>query len=444
MFVPPVRRPGRSDTDVPVLGLLVVLLLLLLLGGGGVMMWQWQKMRMMEAEVRAEAMMAEEQAQLAMAERERAEAEAGKRHKEVPLADVLRDGQRKSAGDALERGLKLCEAHEVNDGLLWFVRGLEQSSDDPALQRVFRANLAAWGQPHEDGKLFAQKGAVTALALSPDGKTALSGGEDGAARAWRADGGQPAGESAPGEGKVSALGFGDGGKEWVVANGGQVQRYDAKGKPVEEPLAAPGVVLAMTAKAEGKLLMCGTCEQGIWLSEDGERQGAARLFTPDSPVLSAALAGDAKVFLTGHDKTARHWGADGQAVGKPLQHDAPVRAVALSPAGKLFATGAGKAVRLWDAATHLPIGRPLLHQADVLSLTFAADGKSVLAGDQGGVVRRLTVAAPLQGDLPRVKFWVEVTAGKELDAAGTLRPLNDTTRKERRLKLQALGGPLTP
>jgi WD40 repeat protein len=452
MFLPPLRRPGRTDTDVPVLGLLVVLLLLLLLGGGGVMVWQWQRMRMMEMEARNEAMRAEEMAQMAMQERERAEAEAAaaRRPREVPLADRLHEGQRKSAGDALDQGLKLCSTGAIPDGLLWFVRGLEQSGDDAALQRVFRGNLAAWGgQAQTDRKLLTQKGVVTALALSPDGKTVLTGGEDKVARAWQADDGKTAAETAPAEATVTALGFGTGGKNWIVAHGARIQRYDPTGKPADEPagegLEAPGSVLAMTAKADGKWLMCGTCEQGIWLSEGGQRQGASKLMTPDSRVLSAALSADAKLFLTGHeDHTARHWSEDGQAIGKPLRHDAPVRAVAVRADGKLFATGAGKMVRLWDAATHLPIGRPLLHEADVVALAFAADGKSLLTGDQGGTVRRLTLSAPLQDDLRRIKLWVEVMAGKELDAAGTIRPLDEKNRRERRQKLQALGGPLTP
>jgi WD40 repeat protein len=208
---------------------------------------------------------------------------------------------------------------------------------------------------------------------------------------------------------------------------------------------SPGTVLAMTLKADGKALMLGTCERGVWLSEDGGRGGAASPFTPDSPVLSAALGPEAKLILTGHeDRMARVWGADGKAIGKPLSLDAPVRAVAVSADSKVLATAAGKTVRLWDGTTHLPLGRPLLHEADVFSVAFTPDGKGLLAGDQAGAVHRWTVPGPLVGEVPRVKLWVEVMAGKELDAKGGFRALGDKERLDRKQKLQELGGPLTP
>jgi WD40 repeat protein len=199
----------------------------------------------------------------------------------------------------------------------------------------------------------------------------------------------------------------------------------------------------MTAAADGKLLMFGTCEQGVWLAEDGQRQDARKLFRADSPILSAAVGPGARLIVTGHeDRTTHLWGADGKPLGKPLSHAAPVQAVAVSGDGTLFATAAGKGVRLWDAATHQPIGRPLAHDADVLSLAFSADGKALLTGDRGGAVRQWQVPAPSAADGRRLKLWVEVMAGKELDAAGFIHPLNETTLQDRRQKLQALGGPL--
>jgi WD40 repeat protein len=446
MFRPPLRRPGRSDTDVAVLSLLVALLLVLLAGGGGFYVWQMRRAQAMRAEALVMELEARADADRARAEAEEAHALAQARLKEKPVEDILREGRRKSAAPLLERGLERCAKGEVNEGMLWFVRGLEQSGGDDALRRVFRANLAAWAQAQSDRKLFTQKGAVTALAVGPDGKVALTGGEDGVARAWEADSGQPLRQAPPDEGKVSALVCGADGKHWLVAHGERFRQIDATtGQPAGEPQEPPGTVLALTVKADGTLLLFGTCAQGVWQSVDGERQGAVKLFTPDSPVLSAALGSDARVILTGHeDHTARLWGAGGKAVGTPLRHDAAVRAVAVSPDGQWLATAAGKTGRLWDAATHLPVGRPFAGEADILALAFAPDGKGLLAGDRAGVVRRWPVAGPLEGDLPRLKLWVEVMAGKELDAAGTARPLNDATLRDHRQKLQALGGPLTP
>jgi WD40 repeat protein len=448
MFFPPLRRPGRSDTDVTLLGLIVVLLLLLLAGGGGVVFWQMRQAQAARMEALAMEEQAREQAEVARAEAEEARAVMEKtRRKEDPrVQDLLRAGQPHPAAPLLEEGLKACAKGQVNEGLLWFARGLEQSGNDANQQRLFRANLAAWGQPQPPPRsVFQQKGAVKALAVSPDGKTVLAGGEGGHARAWPIDGGKAAEVDLEG-GQVGAVGFGPGGKEWLVADGAEVRRIDpATGKPVGEASDAPGIVLAMTATAGGGLMMCGTCDQGVWLSEGGQRQGAMKLVTPESPVLSVALGLDAKLVLTGHeDHTARLWGADGKPLGGPLAHDGPVRAVAVSADGALLATAAGKAVRLWDAATRQPIGPPRAHEADVLSLAFSPDGKALLTGDAAGAARVVTVPAPLGEDVRRLKLWAEVTARAELDAAGKVRPLDDATWQQRRQGLQALGGPPKP
>jgi hypothetical protein len=431
------------------LGLLVVLLLLLLVGGGGFMMWQYRRMQVMRAEAMVMEMRAREEAEVAreQAELARLEGIEAARRNEQPVEDLPGKG-RPAAAAVLKRGLALCGEGKVNDGLLWFARGLEEAGDDADLQRPFRANLAAWGQePPASRELFRQKGAVTALAFGPDGKVVLTGGEDGTARAWQADDGKAVAEAPPAEGKVTAVGFGAGGKEWLAAdNGGEVRRLDpATSKPVGEPLEPPGAVLAMTAKADGKLMMCGTCEQGVWLSPEGQRRGAKKLVAPESAVLSAALGPDAAKVLTGHDdRTACLWGANGKALGDLLPHDAAVRAVAVSADGRLLATAAGKVVRLWDAVLHQPIGRPLAHDADVLSLAFSPDGKRLLSGDQAGAVRQWPVPAPLEGEAPRLMAWAEVTAGAHLDAAGAVQPLDVAARTERRRQLEALGGPPTP
>jgi hypothetical protein len=445
MFSPPLRRPGRSDNDVAVLGLIVVVLLLLLAGGGVTLFMARQAQRARMAALMAEEE-AREQAEVARAEAEEARvvAERGRRKADPRVQDLLRAGQPHPTTPLLEAGLKACGKGQVNEGLLWFARGLEQSGNDTNRQRLFRANLAAWGRPQAPPQLlFRQKGAGTALAFGPGGKVVLAGGEDGSATAWPFDGGKAVGDVPPAEGKVGAVGFGAGGKEWLVANGAVLRRIEsATGKLVDDASEAPGDVLAMTAAAGGQPMMCGICGQGVWLSEGGQREGATKLFNPESPVLAVALGPDARIVLTGHeDHTARLWGPDRKPLGQPLAHDGPVRAVAMSADGRLIATAAGKAVRLWDTATRQPIGPPQVHAADVVSLALSPDGQALLVGDAAGSVWQVMVPAPLGDDVRRLKLWAQVTARAELDAGGKVRPLDDATLLQRRQGLQALGGP---
>ena len=449
MSDPDMPRSSRSDSDMLIMGTIVVIALVLLACGGGFVVWRWRAVEQIRREAIAEEMVARDEAERARLQAEEAQARAeaiGRRKQDARVADLLHQAGPKAAPRDLEQAIKLCGQGQVDEGILWFVQGLEQAGDDAALQRTFRINIAAWGfTPPDPATVFDAKQPVTALAFSPDGKTVLAGAEDGSTYAWPIAGGKP-GQATPGNGRVTAVGFGAGGKEWLVARGGQVQRSDAAtGQPVGDPVEAPGAVLAMTLKADVQVMMLGTCNQGVWLAEDGRRQGVKNPFHAESPVLAAALGVDAKLIVTGQeDHTIQLHDVEGASLGSPLRHDGPVRAVALSADGRLLAAAAGGTVRLWDVITQAPVGRPLVRKTDVLRLAFSPDGRQLLLAERSGIVETWKVPSPQGGDVRRLRLWAQVLAGKELDAAGTARPLGKAAREERRQQLQELGGPPAP
>ena len=56
--------------------------------------------------------------------------------------------------------------------------------------------------------------------------------------------------------------------------------------------------------------------------------------------------------------------------------------------------------RLWDAATGLPIGRPLRHQGVVNSATFSPDGQNVLTSSSDRTARLWNIASPVAAARP--------------------------------------------
>jgi hypothetical protein len=105
-------------------------------------------------------------------------------HETVGAYDQAKEQQRQAeklaAGLALERGQELCDQGQGVLGLLWLARALRSAvqAEDAGLGRVIRTNLdfetrqapvlqARW--PHA--------GTVTAVALSPNGRLAVTAGE---------------------------------------------------------------------------------------------------------------------------------------------------------------------------------------------------------------------------------------------------------------------------
>jgi WD40 repeat protein/tetratricopeptide (TPR) repeat protein len=135
---------------------------------------------------------------------------------------------------------------------------------------------------------------------------------------------------------------------------------------------------------------------------DGIRTGLASLrneapvlravFTPGSGATAAAYRPASKAILVGNGYDANKGEArlydarTGKPLGPPLPHADQVLSVAFSPDGKTILTGSGTfrthtgEARLWDARTGKPLGPPLRHVDRVWAVAFSPDGKSFLTG----------------------------------------------------------------
>ncbi len=188
-------------------------------------------------------------------------------------------------------------------------------------------------------------GPVRSVAISPDGKTILTGGDDNAARLWNAATSRAIGRAMVHQAAVEYVTYSPDAKTLLtVSRDGTARLWDAD-----------------TTHSVGRSL------------EHQDRINAAR-FSPDSTIVLTASS----------DNTARLWdAATAQPVGRPVRHDSEVHDATFSPDGKMFLTASGDKAHLWEVVTTQPTGLPLENNESIVELEFSADGKMVLTVTSG-------------------------------------------------------------
>jgi tetratricopeptide (TPR) repeat protein len=125
-------------------------------------------------------------------------------------------------------------------------------------------------------------------------------------------------------------------------------------------------------------------------------------------VRCVAFSPDGKLIVTGSANEARLWdAATGLPIGKPLVHSDMVVSLGFSPDGQAILTGSwDNSARLWDATTGNPIGRPLAQSGFVSSAVFSPDGRTILIGCSDHTARLWDFATglPLGQSLPQSEF----------------------------------------
>jgi eukaryotic-like serine/threonine-protein kinase len=330
------------------------------------------------------------------------------REKEQEEARGRQENLHLLANVTLDHGLNLCARGEVNHGLLLLARALTLAEESQASEwaRVARVNLAVWRRRlvtpraslHHDDWAWA-------VAFSPDGNTALTGGKDCVARRWNTRTGRPIGAPLHHRHPVWAVSFSPDGRTILTGSGddekheGEARLWDAaSGEALSPPLPHPDEVHVAVFSRDGRrfLTVCDE-EVRVWrLSKEGASNEGhsrpsillphprpARRIKDIQPRLWAIFSPDSKLVLTGgEDGTARLWDAEsGAARGQPLQHDGPVLALDFSRDGKTIVTGSyDGTARMWDTATCRQKGPDLHHFGRVLAVAIRFDGRFVATG----------------------------------------------------------------
>jgi WD40 repeat protein len=273
------------------------------------------------------------------------------------------------------------------------------------------------------------RGAVTSVALSPDGRRIVSsvdggivnGAPENTVRIWDAATGQEIGAPLNGHtGHLNSVAFSPDGRR--IVSGSQdktIRLWDATtGQEIGAPLTGhTDEVTSVAFSQDGLRVVSGSLDKTVrlWDATAGREIGGPLTGHADR-VTSVAFSPDGGRVVSGsYDNTIRLWdAATAHEIGAPLVgHTSPVLSVAFSPDGQRIVSGSGDlnaressdtTVRIWDAATGREIGAPLTGQKlPVLSVAFSPDGRRIVSGSVDQTLRLWDattgqeIGAPLTG-----------------------------------------------
>jgi cytochrome c len=238
--------------------------------------------------------------------------------------------------------------------------------------------------------LAGHEAAVTAVAIFPDGRHAVSASDDRTVGYWDLTTASPIARWHGHQGKVAAVAVAPDGA--FVASGGWdrgLRLWDPASGDSRRLDGHAAAINAVAIAPDGRLIASGDHDGHIlfWALPEGRSLDAivgngfavnALLFTADGRLLSGSA-----------DKTVRLWDlATRHELLRYEGQDEPLVSLALSGDGAIVAAGgAGGTVMLWRAGDASFIRALYAHQGPVFALAFTPDGRRLLSGGLDAVIR---------------------------------------------------------
>ncbi len=235
------------------------------------------------------------------------------------------------------------------------------------------------------------KAAVRCVVFASTGKQALSGGDDGSVVLWDVETGKPVQRFEGHTGPVFSVAFAPNGAHavsagddrvlrlWDVASGKEERRFEGHGAPVQAVAFSPGGLWLVSRSLDGTVRLWEARTGKQLQSHKGHGDTGARVCCFDGRRVLSGI----------DDKELRLWDVEsGKELRRFQGHTDRIGAVALSLGDRrALSGGADLTLRLWDLETGNSLQTFAGHTKEIVSVAIAPNGRLALSGSADGTVR---------------------------------------------------------
>jgi len=233
---------------------------------------------------------------------------------------------------------------------------------------------------------------VSSVAFSPDGERIVSCSYDGIGKAkvWDvADGAEVMAVPAPSGDTFFWAAFSTDGKKIVAASNRHEKVTILDASDGRELIVFTGTAPVSFAP-DGKLVAVADSHNDINLWDSAAGRKIVSLRGHEGPIESVAFSADGKHVASGSmDNTVKLWDVStGETLMTLRGHEYYVSCIGFTPDGKRIISGSWDGtVRIWDATTSREVTSLIGHNDLVHSLAYSPDGKRIASGSSNGVVK---------------------------------------------------------
>jgi serine/threonine protein kinase len=257
-------------------------------------------------------------------------------------------------------------------------------------------------------------GWVRSVAITPDGRLALSGGDDSLVRVWGLQQHDELHCLDGHMGAVMAVAVADDGRRALSAGwDGTLRFWDlTSGRHLRSLEGEWQAIKCVALTADGSCLLFATDDHALHFWDLQQGQELYKLAGHTDTIHGVALSADGRWAVSGgDDHSIRLWDLETGALVRRLEgHSDSVTSVAISPNNRWILSGSSDTtLRAWERASGRELRRLTGHGNWVNAVAIARDGRHFLSGS-GGAIHNGEFA---HGSDTSVRWW-DIADGREL------------------------------